>query len=322
MRAKNILLVGNYGAGNLGDDAIFAGIVKELKFINSRLNISFCSGQIKTSGNIYKNFKKIPFSPIKSLFSSQHKKAKEAFKKLDLIILGGGGLFIDSESIKAPIFWYKQARLAYKLNIPYVCYAQSVGPLKSFISRSLTRWVFSHAKYIHVRDEESVRLLKKLGIKSKVFVGTDPALSYFKTVKTKKTDLFLLSLRNWNKESKNAWQNLIESSREFASENNLKLALLAMDKNKKELRDLKKTGLKVFAPKSADEAFKLISSARVLLSMRLHAALMAYTAETPFLSYSYSQKVSSFFDTLEKNSLEKLKKNNLAFLSLVLSQNL
>ena len=218
-----------------------------------------------------------------------------------MVILGGGGLFIDSESIKAPYIWYKQAMACKKFGKPYICYSQSIGPLNSFISRFFTRRVFQNAKAIHFRDKESALLLKDLKIDKEVTVSTDSALFWASEQKkiAQKEDIFLLCLRKWNLKSNESWAEIIEECKNYAKENSLILKLLPMDiRNTEELEAFKNTGLEVLHPNSATDAVAMISKAKILCSMRLHASILALALGTPVLSISYSTKVQSFLENL------------------------
>ena len=76
MAVKKILIIGNYGAGNLGDDSILAGILTDLKQIEYKGKISIMHGGADTSPEIYTDLKKVPFAPagIRSFLSSKKQK--------------------------------------------------------------------------------------------------------------------------------------------------------------------------------------------------------------------------------------------------------
>lgn len=300
MQPNNILIIGNYGAGNLGDDAIFAGIISDLHNIGYKGEISLLHSGFPSSKDIYSDFATDVLVP--SGLRSRFKKNDtfDLIKKADLVILGGGGLFVDTESIKAPLIWYTQAMACVKLGIPYICYSQSVGPLHSFISRFLTRRVFNNAQAIHVRDNESLNLLRRLGVNKEITVSTDSALSWSANQKkSEKKDIFLLSLRKWEKKTDNSWKKIIYECEDYSKANGLTLKLIPMDlRDETELKMLRSTGLEVLSPKSVTDVVRIISESKILCSMRLHASILALGLGTPVLSISYSTKVKSFIETL------------------------
>ena len=303
-----ILIIGNYGAGNLGDDAILGGIITELRSVGFKGKIEVTHGGFQSSTDIYKGLKKVPFVPFglrSRLKRGQKKAAHAAIKGADLVILGGGGLFVDTETIKAPLIWAKQAKTCRKLNTPYICYGQSIGPLKHFISRFVTKRAFKNAKAIHVRDHTSARILRKMRI-TEVTVGTDPSLSYLQQANSKAfgpNNALAISVRHWTKSTAKLWTPLLTEIKKFAKKKKLKPILIAMDiRDQKEIKNLKKTGLEVFEPPSALLAYEGIQRSKMAITMRLHACIFALAAKTPLIAISYSPKVESLIKSLGSNA--------------------
>lgn len=294
MRTNSILIVGNYGAGNLGDDAILGGIVTELRSIGYSGEIQVTHGGRSTSSEIYKGLKKVPFVPVglRSRFKKTRKVALQAIKNADLVILGGGGLFTDEESWKAPLIWAAQAKACRRLNKPYICFGQSVGPLKHWWSRRLAKTVFKNAQAVHVRDEISADLLKKWQIKPTV--GTDPAFSWLAQVKRSipKKPVLLVSLRKWPGFNESEWKPIVKEVQVFAKKRKLNPILISMQQGE----DLKAAGLELYEPNSALAAFEAFEKAELAVTMRLHAGIFAVAAGTQLLALSYSQKVKSLLD--------------------------
>lgn len=313
MSPRKLLIIGNYGAGNLGDDAILGGILTDLKTLNWKGEVFVTSGGQKSSPEIYKQVKRISFMPsgLKSRFNwTQTKTAQQAFASIDLAILGGGGLFTDSESLRAPYIWYKQAKALMRAKKPFLIYGQSIGPLKHVWSRYLTKKVFSHAKAILVRDQESLHMLSKWGLKGTL--GTDPALSWLTEElqkRPKKEDVLLISLRHWPKIGLKEWKAWSKPINEYCKKSKLKPIVLSMEpSSQREKKELTQMGWEYYAPHSAREALFAFQKAREALVMRLHAGIFSLVAKTPFISLAYSQKVTSFFESLAlKPSIQLLK---------------
>ena len=130
MPSNKLLIIGNYGAGNLGDDAILAGILTDLKELDFKGSLAITHGGVRTSLDLYRSLTKLPFAPV-GLRSRLRlsKTIEKAWAPYTVAILGGGGLFTDAESWRAPYNWYRQAKLLRKLNITYLIFWKSVGPL-------------------------------------------------------------------------------------------------------------------------------------------------------------------------------------------------
>jgi polysaccharide pyruvyl transferase CsaB len=304
MGPRSILIIGNYGAGNLGDDAILSGILTDLKAIGYRGKIAVTHGGDESSHDLYKGLQKVTFVPagIRSRFSLRRKEAFEAIRHADLVILGGGGLFVDTESKKAPWIWAAQAHACRHLRTRYICYGQSVGPLKTWAGRFLAKWTFRHAKAIHVRDESSQKLLKSWGIESTC--GSDAALSWLQQERKKveKQPVILVALRFWPGIDTATWNQLLKPIQEFAKKKKWKPILISMDaRNEEERCALRGTGLEVFEPTSATMAFEAFQKSQLAITMRLHAGLFALAAGLPILALSYSTKVAALFESLHAN---------------------
>jgi polysaccharide pyruvyl transferase CsaB len=313
MPVKKILIIGNYGAGNLGDDSILGGILTDLKNIGYTGAIAVTHGGTNTSPEIYSGLKKVPFAPsgIRSSLSAQKKLAYKAIKDADLVILGGGGLFVDTESKRAPLIWAAQAKACRKFNTPYVCYGQSVGPLNSPLSRYLAKLTFQKAQAVHLRDGNSAKYLTKIGVNQHV-VGTDPALSWLREQNTqKKKKIISVSLREWGSFTVDKWEPILKTIKKFATKKRLKTVLLAMDlSNQRELDAFSKQGWTVVAEPSALSTYQAFSESEMAVCMRLHANIFAICAGVPLLTLSYSSKVESFLSHLETKTEVKVLKIN------------
>ena len=289
MRTNNILIIGNYGAGNLGDDAILGGIVTELRSIGYSGEIHVPHGGSKTSPEIYKGLKKAPFIPVglRSRFKKTRKAALAAIKLADLVILGGGGLFTDEESWKAPLIWAAQAKTCRRLRKPTICFGQSVGPLRHWWSRRLAKQTFKNAIAVHVRDQISVDLLKTWKIEATL--GTDPAFSWLLDQKRTipKKPVLLVSLREWPGLGSAEWRPIVKEIQVFAKKRKLNPILLSMQQGE----DLKDAGLELYEPTSALAAFEAFEKAQLAVTMRLHAGIFSVAAGTTTLALSYSSKV-------------------------------
>lgn len=294
MRTNSLLIIGNYGTGNLGDDAILGGIVTELRSIGYSGEIQVSHGGHRSSSEIYKGLRNVPFIPVglRSRFKKTRKHALDAIKHADWVILGGGGLFTDEESWKAPLIWASQAKACRRLNKPYICFGQSVGPLKHWWSRQLAKKVFKKALAVHVRDPFSAKTLASWGIESTV--GTDPAFSWLSQVKRSipKKQILLVSLRKWPGFGAAQWKPIVKEIQVFAKKRKLNPILLSMQAGE----DLKAAGLELYEPTSALAAFEAFEKAQLAVTMRLHAGIFAVAAGTPVLALSYSQKVKSLLE--------------------------
>lgn len=164
---STILIGGYYGAGNIGDEAILAAMVGELRTQRSnRSNLSF----VVTSWEPEKTSKELN---VEAIYWKDINALLDAALRADLIILGGGGIFhdywgIDPETYLRKGFWDITAfgslpLLAKLLDIPCMICAVGVGPFQTDLARHHTRLAFERCQIATVRDSESLEFLKQTG---------------------------------------------------------------------------------------------------------------------------------------------------------------
>ncbi len=158
-----IAISGSYGGMNLGDEAILEVILREIR---SAFNVDL----VVFSANPKDTEKRhqIRAIPIREMHKEQ---VVEELKKLDLFILGGGGILFDGmvENFLRDVIW------AQELNIPVMVYAISVGPLVKPESKQLVTQVLNKVNVITVRDIESKKELHDIGVTVPIEVTADPA---------------------------------------------------------------------------------------------------------------------------------------------------
>jgi polysaccharide pyruvyl transferase CsaB len=162
-----ILIGGYYGAGNIGDEAILASIVGELRAQHSnRSGLSFIvlSWEPEKTSKEF-NVEAIHWKNINALL--------DAALRADLIIVGGGGIFHDYWGIDPDTYLRKGSwditafgslpLLAKLLGIPCMIYAVGVGPFQTDLARHHTRLAFERCQVATIRDNESLEFLKQTG---------------------------------------------------------------------------------------------------------------------------------------------------------------
>ena len=98
--------------------------------------------------------------------------------KADLFILGGGHLLQDLTSQAFLISSLMKILLARMLTRPVMCYAVGAGPIESLVGRFLASQILNRVNLITVRDEESGRFLRQIGVnKPGIYVTADPAFA-------------------------------------------------------------------------------------------------------------------------------------------------
>jgi len=312
---KKIVICGNYGATNIGDESILAGILTLIKetYPDGGANmpdITVLSANPETTTALH-NVKSLPLLPagprsfFKGLFSGSIFKTLDAIRKCDGFILGGGGLFNDDKPFSI-IIWGLQAKFALLFKKPLFCLGQSVGPLKYFFSRFIVKSVYSRARVISLRDHKSQGLLHKMGCPLAT-VLTDPAFALhtdFPGITEREKFVVLTVSPSHRDKSPILYQNLAHAIDRIFAKFGYKTVLMPFSSYPENDTAVLTEILSRVKNQSAVELFEyspdfhkaleLISRAKAVIGMRLHSLIFATLTRTPFLTLAYSDKVASF----------------------------
>lgn len=333
---KKVIICGNYGATNVGDEAILSGILAILRKSPDAPEICVMSYRPKETKALHKvrSVYHLPFgirSLLRGIFRGGIWQTLHEIRSSDKFILGGGGLFTD-EKLFAVFLWGFQALAALAFQKPLYIYGQSIGPISTRIGKNITAYIMKRANHIMVRDEESKKLLKKWGIKKEISVEMDPAFAYFKTTKimqentTKKNKYIVVVLRSWKMETEHFTKTLAAFLDQVSTQYNFQIILCPFQKIKDDDRIIlnkiftqmkNKKNVQIFEYNLENDGFEplllLFLNAQAVIGMRLHACIFAQALGVPFLPIIYSQKVERFVRSfqMEKyavtlDSLEKL----------------
>lgn len=299
-----IVISGNYGAGNIGDEMILEGMLYLLNDGIKGLKITVLSETPSLTSKKYgvKSVKKFP-SGLRSLSKNIFKKSdtKVAVKNCDYFILGGGGLFGGPER-RGNYVWAVQAFMALFYKKPLLMIGQSVGNKTSIIEKYIIKKLFSKSKLIVVREKVSKKNLIKLGIKKKIYVYPDLALSKSTTEAVERKKNIIIALRKTYRIKKDFFKQIagfIDSlpnnyrikfiNFKKGSQSDQKFHQNVIDNIKSE-----KNVIVVRHNEESDKVIKHFKTAEFAICMRLHSVITAILTQTPFVALNYSSKVKSF----------------------------
>ncbi len=292
-------LIGNYGATNAGDEAILRAI------LNSHSEhewVVFSANPKETESEL--GTKSVALFPLGFRSCTKHgfKKSMKALRSVDAVVLGGGGLMQD-EYLFACFLWAWQLFWVKFFSKPYFIYSTGVGPLKTWIGRRLTKWVYQDAVGITVRDASSYNTLHRLGLPDdNVEITADPAF-LFKSVEHEQArtpHTYIISLRPWlkyNTKIINIFTNYLLKLKE---EKGAKFVFVCMQRIKEHDHRvidpiLKRVNGTLLIPKNYSELLQAMRQAEFAIGMRYHFLIAAILTQTPALAVSYSHKVDSLY---------------------------
>ena len=165
MQPYKIGISGSYGGLNLGDEAILESIVRQLRAsVPAEITVFTRDSEDTLNRHDVNNAVLIR--------QMTRDEARAEVEKLDLLILGGGGILYDRDIE----LYLREVALAHEAQVPVVVYAISAGPLNEPDNRKLVAKHLNRAAAITVRDRQTVKLLEEAGVQKEIILTADPAL--------------------------------------------------------------------------------------------------------------------------------------------------
>ncbi len=276
MRKYRAAILGYYGFGNLGDELLLSACLAMFDRCGvSRDSVVVLSNSPAQTSRDF---------GVASVNRWAFREVVSALRKSDTLLLGGGGLFQDSTSILSCAWYWALVRLAKFLGCRVWSLGQSVGPLKSRVSRMLAGNALSACCAVHVRDEKSLALAADLGCKD-VKAGSDLVMTLAGENLSHHGEYMLVNLRPCRELDKFAGV--------IAPHITGRVVGAAL--SDEDLKALGVLGLQeVVRVRSLHEAEKLWAGASCAVGMRLHFGVLSRLFRTPLAVMPYDVKVSEF----------------------------
>lgn len=291
---SKIVAAGYFGCGNLGDDAILLGFIEGVRGLGHEIQV--LSGVPEETYRLYG----VTAVPRKDMA-----RVKEVIAQSDALVFPGGSIFQDVSSARSPIYYAGLVKIAKQAGKKVVFLGQGVGPVTGFLGKRATRYAFSQADGIAVRDPESARLLKALGVSHTVKAASDMALllpsaqgeaeAGFQVGSMKTVGLAPRPHGKGDEVAK-----LFSELSRMLFENGYMPTLIEMDREHdgKLIQEIDKAqGGKIPSLRKLGTPMDLqkrLARMEGVISMRLHGGILAATVGVPSLMLSYDPKVSAF----------------------------
>jgi polysaccharide pyruvyl transferase WcaK-like protein len=181
---KKLLILGGDTDDNIGDRAIVYSMCNELRNLDPRLKISILSNN-PARDRVFFGATAIPRS-----ISHQPEMLRNS-RSSNLVLIGGGGLFQDDDSLVKMPYWGIRTALLKAANPKgrIIGYSLGVGPLNKPVSRLFARIAFSCMETVSVRDDLGKKIASSL-TKKPIHLVPDPALTLPSASKESATKLF------------------------------------------------------------------------------------------------------------------------------------
>ncbi len=303
MKKRRILICGNYGAGNFGDELILKGLLKVIKKL-AHIEVTVMTGNEKETWTMH-DVQVAPFVPsslkswTKQVLKGKAARALFAIGQADLIIFGGGGLFNEKEEASIKI-WNSQVRAFRFFKKPVIMIGQSFGNIEKEKNKKIIRKVCSSMKKILVRDPISKKNLESLGIEKHIQVVSDSAFwlearDFQEEKKPYHSPYYLISLRAWpGIDTKLLTEHINTLIKNLPGTP----VFISMQKDDEKIfHQLNNKNIQCISPKNLNELWTLFSHAQCIIGMRLHACILATTMQKPLLAIAYDDKVKNLLQT-------------------------
>lgn len=284
-----LVLSGYYGFDNAGDEAVLAGLLASLRRVEPGIEVTVLSGDPAATERVH---------GVAAVPRARPGPLRAALLGADGLISGGGSLLQDRTSPR-PVAYYAGIMLAARLlGRPYAVHAQGLGPIGRAPNRWLAAAALRGAARVSLRDEGSVDLARRLGVRRPIEVVPDPALALRPPTTTEgpETRPIVVALRDSGM-SRRHLDGIRDGLRSVADGRRI-VALPMQDPADRETSELVVTGLagaEVVRPGATlDERLATIGGGALVVGMRVHALILAAAAHVPAIGISYDPKVDAF----------------------------
>ena len=323
---KEILVSGYYGFKNSGDDALLKAIIQDLKRYKESPNIVVLSANPKETMECYR---------VKSISRLNPFKILKHMKKADMLISGGGTLIQDRTSTKSLWYYLCIISIALKKKIKVMLYSNGIGPLEHKGNIRCTRKILNKVDMITLRDEQSYKELRNLGIDNEnVAITADPALDLDMANEKRGREILAeegvksgekilgVSVRRWQNLGSD-FENTVAQVCDYAYEKyGYHTVFLPMQASRDTAilqnisKKMKNSSVIVKKRYSVEDMLSIIKCFDICIGMRLHTLIYSAINTVPLIGLVYDPKISSFMEythqrkyfNVEDVDVEQLKK--------------
>ncbi|MDO4560493.1 MAG: polysaccharide pyruvyl transferase CsaB [bacterium] len=282
----DVLLLGYYGFGNLGDELLAEAAVALLREAGvKRERIAVLSASPADSE------KKLG---VRAFNRWKMSAAVKACAKSRTLLLGGGGLFQDSTSLRSCLYYCAVMLAAKACGLKIWAEGQSVGPLNSKAAHIVTRLSLSLCSHLSVRDEASLKKAGELGLRAEFIPDLVMSLRPEKNAPQKPWLLF--NARPGHEALARA---AAERCRALAEANGWEVRGVALSGEDAAeiamLQDLQYIKIRdIITVRNIEDFSAAARDASGAIGMRLHFLVLCRLAGVPAAGCAYDPKVSGF----------------------------
>ncbi len=300
---KKTVMLGYYGYGNSGDDALLGAIINDIKEIDQSFSPIVLSHNVSSTQKAYN---------VECANRFNIKQVIDAFKRSKVLILGGGSLIQDVTSTKSLLYYLWCIRLAKRYGLKVMLYANGIGPIVKEENKKRTAAVLDTVDVITLRDEESAQILTELGVtKPQITVTADPAFSFVGQSDDISKDFGIegeyvcMSVRNWPESDTKVIAGIAQMADYISQKYSLTPVFVPMqfekDLNPSKIIASKMTQSAVVIHKklSVKQIISLVKYSKAVVAVRLHMLIFGAALAVPSAGIEYDPKIRGFQNHME-----------------------
>ena len=162
-----ILIVGNYGNGNNGDEVVLMAMLREIRLQDPSAQITVVSGEPELTKELHR---------VRAIRRGLSSGVIQAIAETDVVIIGGGGILIDQVHSNLKYGLVVLAARLYRK--PIMVYGIGMDAITKRVARTAVRSSLNMVDLIALRDNESREAMRELGVTgSPIHVTADPAFT-------------------------------------------------------------------------------------------------------------------------------------------------
>ena len=296
---------------NLGDEAILASIVVQLRRLPTEITVFS-----RDPADTLRRHRVERAVEVRALTRDE---ARAEVARHDVLVLGGGGILFDTGVER----YLREVVLAHEAGVPVCVYAISAGPLVSEAARALVREALNPAAVVTVRDRQGKRLLEDAGVDREVQVAADPALllddqplpedALAREGLDRDRRLVGFSVREPGPAAPDLdethYHKLVADAADFMVDRyEADVVFVPLERLSRDLQHSHAVISRMLSPQHATVLKETYTSGQMLalmrhfdfaVGMRLHFLIFAARQHVPFVALPYASKVTGFIEDLQ-----------------------
>lgn len=275
---KKSLLVGYFGFGNMGDEAVLQLIKRELEAVGIPYRTFFGENAVQS------------FRKILTL--------RGAIADSSALIFPCGNLLQNETSNGSLLYYLHAIRCAAAIKVPVFFASCGIGKISGRTAHQLTKFALSCVEFFGARTHLDAVAARKLGVKTVAYV---PDIAFtLPEASAKKENIFAYIPKSENRP-------LLEKVKKLAQALSLSPIIISMQSRCDEkicASVAKSLGAQSYDVNDAESLTALLSTCRFTVSERLHGGILSLVSHTPAFLPDSSEKCSALIDDISHRSSE------------------